>query len=130
MAVKKKTLQQTSSSDSMSLSRELLRVREAITHLPTDEGAAMNEATTSTENSTTESSKTKKKPKKVAKKAVSTSNGKDQITLAEVCKSMKIEPRTARRILRNAEVKNPGRWSWPKGHVPAAVKKALSASKD
>lgn len=34
------------------------------------------------------------------------------ITLASICKELKIEPRKARRILRGAKMKNPGRWSW------------------
>jgi len=141
MTVRKKIVDSQPSGDTMRLSRHLLRVREAIKNLPTDEGANMqNDDTPGTAGSDagSDASKTtvKKKPKKVVKKAAKKSTVKkvvktatNQVTLAEVAKELKMEPRTARRILRNSKVKNPGRWAWDKGSSGlAAAKKALKES--
>jgi hypothetical protein len=88
---------------------------------------------------------TKKAPKKVVKKAPTkkvakvvkkpaaekpakktASNG--ETTLADICKGLKMEPRTARRILRTNEVKNPGRWAWTTASDIVKIKKVLSAT--
>jgi hypothetical protein len=46
----------------------------------------------------------------------------EQITLAEICKSLKIEPRIARRILRKSAVQvDGGRWVWKKGSAAATT---------
>ena len=43
-----------------------------------------------------------------------------QITLAEICKTLKIEPRAARRILRKSDIQVDGaRWVWTKGSAAA-----------
>lgn len=71
----------------------------------------------------------KKKAKKgttVKKKAAPAEVAKT--TLADVCKPLKLEPRAGRRILRNAKVKNPGRWAWEKGS--ADLKKAQKVLAD
>lgn len=39
------------------------------------------------------------------------------VTLAEVCKELKIEPRAARIRLRASEVEHDGRYAWPKGQL-------------
>lgn len=78
----------------------------------------------------------KKKPaaKKVAKKKpAANGNGADHVTLAEIAKSVKMEPRRARRILRNSDVKSievdGQRWTWKKGSPAAAkVKEILQAA--
>jgi hypothetical protein len=45
----------------------------------------------------------------------------EQITLAEICKTLKIEPRIARRILRKSDIQvDSARWVWKKGS-PAAT---------
>jgi hypothetical protein len=67
----------------------------------------------------------KKKPIRKIKKTASKGNGADtanQITLKQLCKDYKLEPRVARRKLREAGLKPEGRWSWEKGS--AALKKA------
>ena len=80
----------------------------------------------------------KKKPvRKVKAKTVTKAapekkgNGADGVTLKQLCKEFKLEPRVARRKLRLAGLKPEGRWSWDKGS--AALKKAeaaLSANAD
>ena len=70
----------------------------------------------------------KKVAKKVTKKVVKKVANGNLITLAQLCKTAKVEPRTARRRLRDAKIKNPGRWSWPKGAVPKGVQAALKGS--
>lgn len=78
---------------------------------------------------------TKKKPvrKVKAKTTAAKSNGADpnQVTLKQLCKDHKMEPRIARRKLRAAGLKPEGRWSWGKG-TPALRKAetALAASDD
>lgn len=43
-----------------------------------------------------------------------------EITLAEICKGLKMEPRTARRHLRKAEAQVDGaRWIWKRGSAEA-----------
>jgi hypothetical protein len=62
--------------------------------------------------------KTTAKAAAPAKKA----NGADHVTLKQLCKEYKLEPRIARRKLRLAGLKPEGRWSWEKGS--SALKKA------
>lgn len=130
MAVRKKIPQDQKpeeTRDTISLARHLTKVREAIQKLPTDE----QEQTMTTENQATETTKaaTKKAPKKkVAAKAEKKAAKDDNtITLSEIAKSVKMEPRRARRILRNSDVKSieveGQRWTWKKGS-PAAAKVA------
>lgn len=106
---------------SMRLSSKLNRVKEAITHLPEGE----TEMTTAT--STESPRKGKRNPgngKKAAVKAEGT-------TLADICKGLKMEPRTARRVLRNAEFQvDGGRWTFTKASDVAKVEKLLKASKE
>lgn len=134
MAVRKKTSTSVENHDSMSLASELKEVRKHISNLPQpDEGANM---TTDTKENTageatggTVRKKVKPAPAPKAKRAAAAaSNGADKTTLADICKSVKgLEPRAARRYLRQAKVKNPGRWSWPKGSGDIAkVKKVLT----
>jgi predicted nucleic acid-binding Zn-ribbon protein len=84
-------------------------------------------------------SEEKKGPKKKAVKKTSAkkvtakkSNGhadENVVTLKQLCKDMKLDPRVARRRLRAAEMKAEGRWSWPKGSgALAKVEKALAAA--
>jgi hypothetical protein len=53
-----------------------------------------------------------------------------EVALAEICKGLKMEPRVARRILRNAKVKVDGeRWTWKKNSPDVAkVTKLLKDS--
>ena len=124
MAVRKKISTKAEGRDSMNLSQELTQVREAIINLPTDEGAAMENPATEGQGTQAAKSIVKKKPspKKAAVKKAPTENS---VSLAELCKPLKLTSRTGRRALREAKLKNPGRWSWPKGRVPPGVTKAL-----
>jgi len=139
MVVRKKILPSPEKGDSIPLSSRLERVRKEIRQLNDEEpmeGETNDPKTTPAEASApTEVKKAVKKtptkgktvPKKIAKKAVkkvAASNGA-VTTLAELCKPLKLKPRAARRVLRDAKVSNPGRWSWPKGKVPATVTKVL-----
>lgn len=128
MAVRKKSPQDPQTpenGDRIDLTRHLKRVREAIGKLPTDdqEHDMTNETTTATEagekstKAATKKSPKKKPAKKVEKKAAAAKF--DHITLAEICKGLKMEPRRARRILRGADLKaievDGQRWTWKKG---------------
>lgn len=73
----------------------------------------------------------------MARKESTKSNGNGKATektsnatsLAEICKSCKVEPRAARRKLRNSDIAvEGGRWEWTKASDVAKVKKLLSAS--
>jgi hypothetical protein len=66
---------------------------------------------------------TRKTPKSTA--ANGKSNGAAGTTLADICKGLKMEPRTARRILRNAKFEvEGGRWVFGKQQAER-VKKLL-----
>ena len=78
------------------------------------------------ENATTPATETTKAVKKVtkkktgAKKVVKTAApASNQVTLSEIAKSVKMEPRRARRILRGCDLKaievDGARWTWTKG---------------
>lgn len=96
MVVKKKLSQgpQTGQNSlSIDLTSKLERVRKAIQDLPPE--PAQDEPTpTDIEESTMSTKQTAADTKK---------SNANQVTLAELCKRLKIEPRTARRVLRNAE---------------------------
>lgn len=66
------------------------------------------------------SAKKKTSAKKVSAKKT---NGASEnlVTLKQLCKDVKLDPRVARRKLRNADLKADGRWSWEKGS--SALKK-------
>lgn len=75
----------------------------------------------------------------MAKKSAKTTNGNGKATekasnattLAAICKSIKMEPRAARRKLRNSDISvEGGRWEWTKASDVAKVKKVLQASAD
>ncbi len=53
-----------------------------------------------------------------------------EVALADICKGLKMEPRTARRLLRNSDVKVEGhRWTWKKNSPEVAkVTKLLKDS--
>lgn len=78
---------------------------------------------------------TKKAPKKkltktngAAKKATKEKAEDGLISLKTLAAELKIEPRAARVKLRNAEIENPGRWSWKDGSGELTkVRKLLSA---
>lgn len=82
-------------------------VRKVIQKLPTDDGVNM-----------AETAKAEAAPKKSGTKKASKG---EVVTLKEICKGLKVKPSAARKALRKAKVKNPGRWSWPKGS--AEIKK-------
>lgn len=142
MVVRKKILGSTGGGDSIPLSSRLERVRKEISQLNEEEpmeGEPSTEPSTEANpaaNAASTKKAVKKTPtkgktavkkkitKKVVKKAAAKPAG-DVTTLAELCKPLKLKPRAARRVLRDAKVSNPGRWSWPKGKVPATVTKAL-----
>ena len=45
----------------------------------------------------------------------------NDVALADICKGLKMEPRVARRVLRNAKVKvDGGRWIWKKSSPDVA----------
>lgn len=138
-AVRKKILEVTGGGDSMNLARHLTRVREAIQTLPTEEHEMQNEnAATEPANETKATTrKAKKTVKKVAKKKTGAvkkaAPASDQITLSAIAKSLKMEPRKARRILRGSELKSievdGARWTWKKGsNAHEAVVKVLKAA--
>lgn len=126
MAVRKKTLQVSQGSDKMISPQVLERVKKAISNLP-DEGADMSTEEKESNNEATEKPAAKKKvakksPAATKKKVVKAASKKavdsndNLITLAELCKSIKMEPRTARQVLRKAELSvEGGRWAWKKG---------------
>lgn len=133
MVVRKKIRSEAESGDTVDLASRLKRVREGISQLPEEE-------TMTTEGSNTEASNTpkstgprKKIPAKSAKKATSPkANGAAKkaeggTTLATIAKKLKMEPRKARRILRNADgVPEAGaRWTWTKDAEVAKVEKIL-----
>ena len=146
MVVRKKILDPQSEGGSIPLSSRLKRVRQAISQLKDEEpmeGTPNDETSTPAEAPATPSTAVKKVVKKTptkgkiavkkkpvkkvpAKKAAVKKVVGDVTTLAELCKPLKMKPRAARRILRDAKITNPGRWSWPKGKVPAGVTKALN----
>jgi hypothetical protein len=126
MTVKKKVVLSTANCDSIDLTQSLTRVREAISQLPTEEGVVMNENTSAA--ATESAAPVKKAVKKVTKKKTAPAAS---IKLADICRSLKIEPRIARRVLRAEKVKNPGRWTWLKGSSEATkVTTLLKASKN
>lgn len=59
------------------------------------------------------------------KSAAKTPAAENAITLATICKDLKMEPRKARRILRTAKVKNPGRWAWATKAEASKIEKLL-----
>lgn len=120
MTVRKKVVVTISNRDRIDLSQELIRVREAIIHLPTDEGVVMNETSTTTSPEATPSSPVT--PKKASKKATKKAVAKTQrvVKLTDICRGLKIQPRLARRVLRDKKVKNPGRWAWLQGSTEMA----------
>jgi hypothetical protein len=128
MTVKKKVSRGSENPGRIELSSHLARVREAIRQLPEESVMENTEANSETAAAST----VKKKPtvKKVAKKpaAKPQSNGADGTTLAMICKKVKgMEPRRARRILRDADgVPDAGaRWTWTKAADVAKVEKIL-----
>lgn len=138
MVVRKKILDSKSTPDKIQLSPHLERVRGAIRQLPQEEGDVMeNEPSTTTEpGEKSTPKKVKKSVKKTAAKktpakktTAKSPNGADKgTTLAEICKPLKMEPRKARRILRNAGNKVPdagARWTWAAAGDVAKVKKIL-----
>lgn len=149
MIVRKKILDTNKSGDILNLSPHLNRVREAIRQLSQDDegvnmetpAAAAIDSSTSPESSATEPKKTvkkvtKKAVKKTAKKAApkkpvavpkksSSKPAIDGTPLVAICQRLKMEPRRARRILRTAKVKNPGRWTWTTVPEVAKIEKML-----
>lgn len=123
--VEKKDPRTSVARDTIQSSPELQAVREMIKTLPTDEGEDMETAKNG-EAKSKGPRKTKSGVKKVTKAAAATEKG---TSLASICKSLKMEPRTARRILRNADgVPATGdRWLWTKDSDVAKVKKILQA---
>jgi hypothetical protein len=128
--LEKKVLRLTPENGTMATSPELQQIREMIATLPPDTGedmeAAANEASTKGPRKVTKKKATaKSKVQRVVKNA-----SKDEgTTLSQICKSMKLEPRTARRKLRNADgVPEAGaRWTWTKAADIEKVKKILQA---
>lgn len=44
------------------------------------------------------------------------------VPLKKVCSEAGIDPRTARRILREDQERPSGRWAWPQSKVPAIIR--------
>lgn len=126
--LEKKVLRPQSQPDTVDLSPELKQIRELIKTLPTDdEGEDMNAAEATEEKTSSVRKKKKSKPAKESKKAKT--NGAEGTSLADICKGLKIEPRSARRILRNSDDApsvDGNRWTWTKASDVARVKKILS----
>ena len=74
--------------------------------------------------------KTMENDKQPTKKAATPEQPASEVALADICKSIKMEPRAARRILRGSDIKVPGqRWTWKKGSPDIAkVTKLLKDS--
>ncbi len=133
--VKKKPLNASVVSDSIDLTSKLELVRSTISTLPGE--TEMTEGTAATA-STEGKPAIKKKPAAPAKKKPAAAAAKkkpapavadNMVTLAEICKSAKIDPRLGRRRLRNAGVTVDGsRWAWKKGS--SELKKAETAVAD
>ena len=68
--------------------------------------------------------------KQPAKKPTASEQPASEVALADICKSIKMEPRIARRILRGSDIKVAGhRWAWKKGSPEIAkVTKLLKDS--
>jgi hypothetical protein len=67
--------------------------------------------------------------KSASTKAVTADKPESTITLAEICKGLKIEPRHARRVLRKEAVSVEGsRWVWKKGSSELAKVTSLLRS--
>jgi hypothetical protein len=68
--------------------------------------------------------------KQTLKKPVQANKVDADVTLADICESLKMEPSVARRVLRNARMKvNGGRWTWTKSSADIAkVTKLLKDS--
>lgn len=119
MTVRKKSSSTQPKGDMIPLPSRLEKVIKGINRLIEEEPQMENETPNKPET-------TKKAAKKVTKKATD-ANGQ-MVTLADLCKPLKMKPRMARRALRVAKVKNPGRWAWPKGKVPSIITKTLKAA--
>ena len=135
--VKSKDLQTAADSGSIDLSSNLDAVKKAILTLPTDEEIMNQETAAATETKAAKKSAPKKVTKKAAapqvkeKKASAPAKDSNEVSLAALCKQLKVEPSTARRILRNAEIESPGsRWAWKAGSRDlTAVTKLLTPAK-
>lgn len=131
MAVRKKILDAQREGDKIPLSSHLQKVREAIKHLPStdQEGAIMEQAATETPAASPRKKSTVKKKSAGKKSAVAKKPAAEAgTTLAAIAKSMKMEPRKARRILRTTDgVPDVGsRWTWTKASDVAKVKSILT----
>lgn len=108
-----------SPNDSVDLVKRLAAVKASITKAPPyEKGSDMSVSTSTAEKKAVK--KTVAKPAKAEK---------EMVTLADICKELKIEPRAARKKLRGNEAINVDgqRWSWPAGSAEIAkVKKALA----
>ncbi len=124
--VEKKDSRVSNGRDTIHASPELQSIREMIKSLPTDEGEDMSKAETTEETKGPRKVKPGVRKKNTTSAAATTEKG---TTLAAICKSLKIEPRTARRKLRNADgVPAVGdRWTWTKASDVEKVKKILQA---
>lgn len=123
--IEKKISRVSGGSGMIQTSPELQTIREMIKTLPSDEGEDMTKATEGEETKGPKKVKSGVK-KKTTAAAATTEKG---TTLAAICKSLKMEPRTARRKLRNADgVPEVGdRWTWTKASDVEKVKKILQA---
>lgn len=130
MTVRKKSSTVETNSDKMNLSPELERVRGAIQQLPTEDltmntetAAASTTASAAPAGSTVKKKaapaakkKVVAKKKTTVKKKVAAKPEADMIKLADIAKTLRMEPTTARRVLRNAELeRGDGQWAWKKG---------------
>lgn len=133
MTVRKKVSTTNTNSDKMNLSPELERVRREILQLPTEEIAMNPEAaaapaaaaggTTAAGSTVKKKATTSVKKKAPAKKTSSVKKktptkkvDADMVKLADIAKTLRMEPTTARRVLRAAEIeRGDGQWAWKKG---------------
>src|SRR3990167_2898058 len=126
MVVKKKPVSSELLCDSIDLSEELLRVRGAITQLQPGDTTMANETASTPGNSTPKTNKKTPTKKTPTKKKPPT--GENLVSLSDVCKELKLQPRAARRILRDSKLKHNGRWAWEKNSSDLTkVKSTLKA---
>ncbi len=119
-------VKKTSSDESIDLVKRLAAVKASITKAPSHEGTDMSVATATTAKPAAKKPVVKKATEaKPAKKSAD----KEMVTLADLCKELKMEPRTARKKLRGAENINVEgqRWSWPVGSAELTKVKKLLA---
>lgn len=126
MIVRKKVLTEIAAREKLGGPPELASVFRSIRSFNPEEHTMSDETEAPTK------PRKKAKPKKVVKKVTKkeTKQAPDNlVTLAELAEAAKVEPMTARRYLRNSDIKmgTDARWAWRKGSAAIGEVKKLLA---